>query len=86
MLVSSGDLARAGIACIDPDSGEYFDFHSLRAQHGTDLARGGAYPDVARARMRHSDPKLTMNFDTKLGKDGQTAARAALPKRSLSAG
>lgn len=80
------DLVRAGIEYVEPDSGEYFDFHSLRVQHGTDLARNGASVAVAQARMRHSDPKLTMNIYTRLGKDGQTAALAAVPKRSLSAG
>lgn len=80
------DLRRAGIEYIDSETAEYFDFHSLRVQHATDLARGGASVAVAQARMRHSDPKLTMNIYTRLGKDGQTAALAALPKRSLSAG
>ena len=55
------DLRRAGIEYIDSETAEYFDFHSLRVQHATDLAKGGASVAVAQARMRHSDPKLTMN-------------------------
>lgn len=76
------DLERAGILYRDPNTDEVFDFHSLRVQCATNLARGGAYPAVAQARMRHSTIELTMNTYTRLGQDGQTEALAALPKLS----
>lgn len=74
------DLERAGLPYRDPDTGEYFDFHSLRVQTGTDLARGGAHPKAAQQRMRHSRIDLTMDIYTKLGLDEQDDALDALAK------
>lgn len=79
------DLELASIPYVDPDSGEYFDFHSLRVQCATNLARGGAHPAVAQARMRHSTIKLTMDTYTRLGHDDQASALEALPKLSAGA-
>ena len=79
------DLSREGIPYRDPVTNEVFDFHSLRVQHATNLARGGAHPSVMQARMRHSTIQLTMDVYTRLGKDGQTAALDALPRLSAGA-
>ncbi|MEE9128453.1 MAG: tyrosine-type recombinase/integrase [Phycisphaerales bacterium] len=79
------DLGRAGVPYRDPDSNEVFDFHSLRYQCASNLARGGAHPAVMQARMRHSSITLTMNVYTRLGQDGQTAALDALPRLSVGA-
>lgn len=74
------DLERAGFPYRDPDTGEYFDFHALRVQTGTDLARGGAHPKAAQQRMRHSRIDLTLDIYTKLGLDEQDDALDALAK------
>lgn len=79
------DLERAGIPYRDPDTGEVFDFHSLRYQCASNLARGGAHPSVMQARMRHSSITLTMNIYARLGQDGQAAALDALPRLSVGA-
>lgn len=78
------DLERAGISYRDED-GAYFDFHSLRVQCASSLARGGAHPAVAQARLRHSSIRLTMDLYTRLGADEQTAALAALPRLTVGA-
>ncbi len=62
-----------------------FDFHALRVQCASSLARGGAHPAVAQARMRHSTIEMTMNLYTKLGQDGQQAALDAMPKLTVTA-
>ncbi len=79
------DLKRAKIPYVDPDSGEVFDFHSLRYQCASNLAKGGAHPSVMQSRMRHSSVALTMDIYTRLGQDGQTAALDALPRLSAGA-
>ena len=73
------DLELAGIPAVD-DAGGHFDFHALRVQCASNLARNGVSVPVAMARLRHSDPKLTMNVYTKLGYGDQTQALQALPK------
>ena len=76
------DLERAGLPYID-DAGEVFDFHSLRVQCATNLARGGAHPTVAQARMRHSTIKLTMDLYTRVNPGERSAAALeALPNLS----
>ena len=79
------DLERAGIPSV-ADDGSVFDFHSLRVQCATDLARGGAHPAVAQARMRHSKIDLTMSTYTRLGRGDQAAALDALPRLTIAAG
>jgi integrase len=74
------DLAAAGLPYRD-DAGAVFDFHALRVQCATDLARGGALPAEAQRRLRHSTSALTMDVYTRLGlAERQDAALAALPK------
>jgi integrase len=57
------DLAEAGIPYED-ELGRVFDFHSLRGQCATLLARRGVHPKIAQTIMRHSDINLTMNVYT----------------------
>lgn len=52
------DLAAAGID-FKNGAGERFDFHSLRVQCGTDLARAGFPLVYAQQFLRHSTPTLT---------------------------
>jgi len=58
------DLDEARIPYSTPD-GRY-DFHSLRSQYGTDLARAGVPVQTAQRLMRHSSPLLTSRFYTRL--------------------
>ena len=75
----------AGIPKVDA-TGDVFNFHALRTQTGTDLARGGAHPAVAQRRLRHATVQLTLDVYTKLGLDEhQDAALKALPKLATGA-
>ena len=76
------DLADAGIAYID-EAGRVFDFHSLRHQTGSMLARYGVHPRDAQAHMRHSDINLTMRYYTHLRKGAESETVAKLPDLSL---
>jgi len=59
------DLESAGIPFEDED-GRKFDFHSLRSQYVTDLARSGVPPATAQKLARHSTPVLTARSYTRL--------------------
>jgi integrase len=59
------DLAAAGIPFQVENLGQ-FDFHSLRAQYTTRLARSGLPVAIVQKLARHSDPRLTLNIYTKL--------------------
>ncbi len=59
------DLARARIPYVD-DSGRVFDFHALRSQYITGLARAGVPQAKTQKMARHSDPKLTAKHYTHL--------------------
>ena len=79
------DLERAGIPAVDATGG-VFNFHALRTQTATDLARGGEHPAVAQRRLRHATVQLTLDVYTKLGLDEhQDAALQALPKLATGA-
>lgn len=56
-----------------------FDFHALRHQFISNLARGGAHPKEAQALARHSTITLTMDRYTHLGIMDLTAALERLP-------
>lgn len=56
------DLAEAGIPF--KDHGKVFDFHALRGQFITGLARAGTPLQLAQKLARHSDPKLTSTVYT----------------------
>ena len=76
------DMVDAGIAYID-EAGRVFDFHALRHQTGSMLARYGVHPADAKAHMRHSDINLTMRFYTHLRKGAEAETAAKLPDLSL---
>lgn len=73
------DLAAANIPYHDAD-GRVFDFHSLRHQFISNLARGGAHPKEAQALARHSTITLTMDRYTHLGIVDLSAALERLPQ------
>lgn len=76
------DLAAADVDYID-DAGRVFDFHSLRHQTGSMLARYGVHPRDAQAHMRHSDINLTMRYYTHLRKGAESETAAKLPDLSV---
>lgn len=63
--------------CCD---GQVFDFHALRGQFITNLARAGVELQMAQKLARHSTPTLTANSYTKLHLADKSAAVAHLPK------
>ena len=77
------DLEQAEIPYID-EAGRVFDFHSLRHQTGTMLARAGVHPRDAQAHMRHSTIELTMKYYTHLRKGAEIETAAKIPDLSLS--
>lgn len=70
------DLTRAELGFTH--EGGRFDFHALRGQLCTDLARAGVPLATAQRIMRHSTPVLTSNVYTKVGEADARAAAAAL--------
>ena len=72
------DLKTAGIEYKTAEG--VYDFHALRSQYITDLARSGASPQEAQRLARHSDPRLTAVFYTKLSLDDLAAAVNRLEK------
>ncbi len=72
------DLMAAGILYED-ETGRVFDFHALRHQFISTLARGGAHPKEAQALARHSTITLTMDRYTHLGIMDLTSALDRLP-------
>lgn len=71
------DLKAAGIPFVV--NGERFDFHALRAQYITSLARAGVSLQTAQRLARHSTPVLTANIYSKLGLDDLVAGVRKLP-------
>ena len=59
------DLAGAGIEYTDANDGD-FDFHALRHQFISDLAKAGVSLRVTQELARHSKPELTANIYTHL--------------------
>jgi len=74
----------AGLKSPDAD-GFVLDLHSLRTSLATDLARGGASVQVAKALMRHSTVDLTLKAYTKLRVDDLAGGLAALAAPSNAA-
>jgi len=72
------DLAAAGIPYVDED-GAVFDFHALRGQFITMLAKSGVHPKVAQVLARHSTIGLTMDRYTDAGVLDVAGALDALP-------
>jgi integrase len=71
------DLAEAGIPYED-ELGRVFDFHSLRGQCATLLAKRGVHPKIAQSILRHSDINLTMNVYTRTDQAQKTSAVTGL--------
>ena len=72
------DLKAAGIPFKD-EQGRFFDFHALRCQFATNLAKQGVHVSVAQGLMRHSRPELTSNIYTKIDLGPKAAAVNKLP-------
>lgn len=61
------------------DSGRVFDFHALRHQFISMLARAGVHPKTAQELARHSTITLTMDHYTHVGLHDLSGALAKLP-------
>ena len=61
------------------ERGRYFDFHALRGQFVSNLARAGVHPKVAQQLARHSTINLTMGSYTHLDTADLAGALQALP-------
>jgi integrase len=72
------DLAAAGIPYTD-EEGRVYDFHALRHQFISNLARAGVHPKLAQDLARHSDINLTMNAYTHLELQDRAGALEKLP-------
>lgn len=72
------DLKAAGIPYRD-QRGRVFDFHALRGQFITALARAGVSLVVAQKLARHSTPTLTSNYYTHLEQKDLAEGVAKLP-------
>lgn len=72
------DLDKAGITYRD-SAGLFFDFHALRHQFLTTLARSGTHPKETQILARHSTIDLTMDRYTHLGLVDLTGALDRLP-------
>jgi integrase len=72
------DLEAAKIDYRDAD-GRVFDFHALRHQFISNLARGGVHPKEAQTLARHSTITLTMDRYTHLALADLTSALDRLP-------
>ena len=80
-----GDLAEAGLPYAD-GLGRDFDFHALRGQFVTGLARAGVHPAEAQKLARHSDVRLTMNRYTRTTHREMAAAVGRLELPAPAAG
>lgn len=76
------DLEEAGIPYRD-EQNRVFDFHALRGQCGSLLARAGVHPRTAQTILRHSDVNLTMNIYSHILRGAESQAVAALPDLSI---
>jgi site-specific recombinase XerD len=77
------DLKAAGIAYQDQD-GRVFDFHALRHQFISNLARAGVHPKAAQALARHSTITLTLDRYTHVDLPDLSSALDRLPAISCS--
>ena len=75
------DLEAAEILYRD-EAGHVFDFHSLRHQFATGLAKSGVHPKKAQELARHSDINLTMNTYTHLSAVDLVETVEAIPNPS----
>jgi integrase len=73
------DLEAAGLPYRD-EAGKVFDFHSLRVQFVTALARNGVHPKEAQTLARHGSITLTMDHYTDLGLSDLSGALDKMPR------
>lgn len=78
-VMIAADLADAGIPYRD-EQGRVFDFHALRSQFITGLARAGVGLAQAQKLARHSTPTLTAKSYTHLEQEELAAEAERLPK------
>ena len=67
------DIQAAGIPLVD-DQGRHVGLHGLRTTLGTNLAKAGVAPQVARQIMRHADYRTTLEHYTTLSIHDAVAA------------
>ena len=79
------DLELAGIPYRNKE-GLVFDFHAIRGQLATDMARAGIPPQQTQKAMRHSDINLTMRYYTHLTTEDQSSALEQLPSMRVDTG
>ena len=72
------DLESAGLKYRDAAT-FVFDFHALRHQFVSSLARAGVHPATAQRMARHSDINLTLTRYTHIGREDEKRAVEALP-------
>ena len=72
------DLKLAGIL-YQTEDGQVFDFHALRHQFISNLARAGVHPKAAQALARHSTITLTLDRYTHVDLPDLTSALDRLP-------
>ena len=72
------DLAVAGIPYRD-EAGRVFDFHAIRHQFLSNLARSGVHPKIAQQLARHLTITLTMDRYTHTHTDQLAEALSKLP-------
>lgn len=70
---------RSDFLAVVDGAGCVVDFHALRVTYITMLVKGGASVREAQQLARHSDPKLTLNTYSKLGKHDLAGALENLP-------
>jgi integrase len=73
------ERARADRLNYEDAGGHFFDFHSLRHQFISNLARAGVHPKQAQTLARHSKIDLTMNVYTHMGIADAAGALEHLP-------
>lgn len=76
------DLELAGIPYRN-EEGLVFDFHAIRGQLATDMARAGIPPQKTQKAMRHGDINLTMRYYTHLTTEDQRSALEQLPPMKI---
>ncbi len=77
-------LRLAGIEYVD-SRGLKFDFHALRGQLASTLARSGVSPTIAHKVMRHSDINMTLKYYTHLSLEDSREAINKLPEVNIAA-
>jgi len=81
VMIGKGKRQHPKTRIVTEDAeGKVIDLHALRTTLGTNLARAGVAPQVARQIMRHSDYKTTLKHYTVLGLADTSKAIDQLPR------